>query len=50
MHTYTLLWEKGTKHDLKSLGRQAADKIRFTGNFDYCFDQPPRPSVIKFKS
>ena len=26
--TYTLLWEKGTKHDLKSLGRQAAEKIR----------------------
>ena len=30
MATYTLLWEKGTKHDLKSLGRQAAEKIRNT--------------------
>jgi len=28
MPTYDVLWEKGTKHDLKSLGRQAAEHVR----------------------
>jgi mRNA interferase RelE/StbE len=28
MPVYTVLWEKGTKHDLKSLGRKAAEHIR----------------------
>ena len=28
MPTYAVLWEKGTKHDFKSLGRQAAEQIR----------------------
>ena len=30
MPTFTILWEKGTKHDLKNLGRQAAERIRET--------------------
>jgi hypothetical protein len=28
MPVYAVLWEKGTKHDLKSLGRKAAEHIR----------------------
>jgi len=28
MPPYKVLWEKGTKHDLKSLGRKAAEQIR----------------------
>lgn len=30
MPEYVVLWEKGTKHDLKSLGRKAAEHIRET--------------------
>lgn len=28
MQDYTVLWEKSVKHDLKSLGRKAAEHIR----------------------
>ena len=28
MPVYSALWEKGTKHDLKSLGRKAAELVR----------------------
>lgn len=28
MPVYAVLWEKGAKHDLKSLGRKAAEHIR----------------------
>jgi mRNA interferase RelE/StbE len=28
MPTFTILWEKGTKHDRKNLGRLAAGQIR----------------------
>jgi len=30
MEDYTVLWEKSVKHDLKSVGRKAAEHIRET--------------------
>jgi mRNA interferase RelE/StbE len=30
MPVYTILWEKGTKHELKAVGRTAAEHIRET--------------------